>query len=264
MKTLKRLWLNIPRQVRAFLNILGIFLLILTFYYCIGSPVLTLEQGFRRQEKAHLVGPGDIVDHLDWSIYPQFDDVLVAETDKGVCFYAVYKSDELFEQYVYEIFSYREKWGHLTVLAPPSMWMNWQWQEWDQELPIYLFDEYPEAAQAEMELHVVGEYQVDNDTYDVCDVRLHVAAERFDAGIFRFLLEVPGNDKEALAAAQLLTSISTTADSWPGANTKAYHKAPYADIIVRLYDEAGNLIVEEELVLRTVSGEAQTKQGKLE
>lgn len=264
MKTIRRLWGNIPRKVRILLNILAIGFLLLTFYYCIGSPVLTLEQGFRRQEKAHLVGPGVIVDHLDWSSYPQFDDVLVAETDYGVSFYAVYESDELFEQYTYEIFSYREKWGDLTVLAPPSMWMNWHWNVWDCEMPIYLFDEYPEAARAELDLHVVGRYQVDNDTHNVCDVDFSVSADRFREGIFRFFLTVPAGKTEELAAAQLITEISTSQESWPRANSRGYQKAPYAELTVRLFDGQGVLITEEELVLRTVSGEAQYKQGDLD
>lgn len=264
MKSIKRIWLNIPRKIRAFLNILVILFLILTFYICIGSPVFTLEQGFRRQERAHLVGPGEIVDHLDWSSYPEFDDILVAETNHGVSFYAVYESDELFEQYTYEIFSYREKAGALTVLAPPSMWMNWNWNDWDMDLPIYLFDEYPDAVKAQMNLHVVGRYQVDNDNYDICDVDFSVSSDRFDEGIFRFLLEVPSWNNEALAAAQLITEISTTSESWPPANSRGYHKEPYADITLWLYNEAGELIVEEELTLRTVSGEAQAKRGELE
>lgn len=264
MKGIKRLWENIPRKVRACLNVLAIFLSVLTFFYCIGYPVLTLEQGFRRVEKAHLVGPGEIVDHLDWSIYPQYDDILVAETDRGVSFYAVLESDELFKKYTYEIFSYREKWGDLTVLAPPSMWMNWNWYDWDHDLPIYLFDEYPEAVRAEMDLHVVGRYQVDNDTYDICDVDFSVEANRFSDGIFRFMLNVSGWQKEELAAAQMITEISTTGESWPGFSTRGHHKEPYADITLRLYDAQDNLILEEDLTLRTVSGEAQFKQGDLE
>lgn len=264
MKRIKRLWENIPRKIRVCLNVIATLLTVLTFFYCVGFPVLTLEQGFRRQEKAHLVGPGEIVDHLDWSIYPQFHDVLVAETGHGVSFYAVYEADELFKRYTYEVFSYREKWGNLTVLAPPSMWPNWNWDNWDHDLPIYLFDEYPEAVRAQMDLHVVGRYQVDNDNYDVCDVNFRVEADRFRDGIFRFILTAPQWQKEKLAAAQLLTEISTTGESWPGANSRGHYKEPHADITVRLYDENDSLILEEDLTLRTVSGEAQFKQGDLE
>ena len=263
MKTIRRIWGNIPRRIRACLNLVAILLTVLTFYVCIGSPAFTLEQRFRRQEKAHLVGPGEIVDHLDRYIYPEFDDVLVAETENGVIFYAVYESDELFEKYAYETFSYREKWGDLTVLAPPSMWMNWNWDEWEHPLPIYLFDEYPAAVRAELDLRAVGRYQVDNDTFSVCDVDFSVSANRFSDGIFRFLLVAPKGNGVRLAAAQLITEISTTAESWPKANSLGYQKAPYAEITVRLYDEEDNLIVEENLTLRTVAGEAQAKRGEL-
>lgn len=264
MRRLKRLWRNIPRPIRAVVNILGILFLILTIYYCMGTPAFSLEQGFRRQEKAHLVGPGQIVDHLDWSEYPQFHDILVAETEHGVTFYAVYESDSLFEQYTYEIFSHREKTGDLTVLAPPSMWMLWNWNDWDQTVPIYLFDEYPEAVRAELDLHVVGKYQVDNDNFDDLDVRFSLETRRADEGFFKFWLDIPAGMDEELAAAQLLTAISTTGESFPSANTQAHYKYPYAEATVRLYDENDVLLVEEDLMLHTVSAAAQAERGEWE
>ena len=67
-----------------------------------------------------------------------------------------------------------------------------------------------------------------------------------------------------LLESPLLTEISTTAESWPYSNTSAFHKQPQSNITIRLYDAQDNLIVEEELILRTVSGEAQYMQGDLE
>ena len=84
------------------------------------------------------------------------------------------------------------------------------------------------------------------------------------SGIFRFILTAPQWPKEKLAAAQMLTEISTTGESWPGANSLGHFKEPYADVTVRLYDENDILIVEENLTLRTVSGEAQAKRGEPE
>lgn len=257
MKKIKRFWLNIPRKIRVCINLLVILFLLLTFYVSIGSPVFTLEQRFRRAEKAHLVGPGQIVGGL----YSQFTDLLVAETEHGVIFYGYW--DQKYPLENYEVFSYREKTGKLTFLAPPSLGFSWAFDSFERTVPLYLFDDYPEAVRAEASVHAEGIHQV-NDTKTPFDIRFEVSADRFSDGVFRFLLELESGFPLRQAAAQLLTEISTTAESWPYANTSGFHKQPHADVTVRLYDEHDNLIVEEDLTLRTVSGEAQAKRGELE
>ena len=261
MKAIKRFWTNIPRQVRICVNILIILYLLLTFYVSIGSPVFTLEQRFRRAEKAHLVGPGEIVDQTQWGLYSQFTDMLVAETEHGVMFYGYW--DQHYPLEDYEVFSYREKTGKLTFLAPPSLGFSWAFDSFDRTVPLYLFDDYPEAVRAEASVHAKGTHQV-NDTKNSFDMRFEVSADRFSDGVFRFLLELESGFPLRQAAAQLLTEISTTAESWPYSNTSAFRKQPHANITIRLYDAQDNLIVEEELILRTVSGEAQYRQGDLE
>lgn len=261
MKAIKRFWINIPRQIRACFNIMVILFLMLIIYVSLGSPVFTLEQRFRRAEKAHLVGPGEIVDQTKWGLYSQFTDLLVAETEYGVIFYGYW--DQRYPLENYEVFSYREKMGKLTFLAPPSLGFSWAFDSFDRTVPLYLFDEYPEAVRAEASVHSQGIHQV-NDTKTPFDVRFEISADRFADGVFRFLLELKSGDPLRQAAAQLLTEISTTAESWPYANTSGFYKQPHADVTVRLYDENDNLIVEEDLTLRTVSGEAQYKQGDLE
>ncbi len=261
MKAIKRFWTNIPRQVRVCFNILIILLLLLIFYVSIGSPVFTLEQRFRRAEKAHLVGPGEIVDQTQWGLYSQFTDMLVAETEYGVMFYGYW--DQKYPLENYEVFSYREKTGKLTFLAPPSLGFSWAFDSFERTVPLYLFDDYPQAVRAEASVHAKGTYQV-NDSKTPFDIRFEVSANRFSDGVFRFLLELEGGQPLKLAAAQMLTKISTTAESWHYTNTSGFHKEPHANITIRLYDRHDNLILEEDLTLRTVSGEAQYKQGDLE
>lgn len=261
MKAIKRFWGNIPRRIRAGLNILVILFLLLIFYVSIGSPVFTLEQRFRQLEKAHLVGPGEIVDHVGYNLYPEYTDLLVAETEKGVIFYGYV--DQRYPYEDYESFSYREKTGKLTFLAPPAAPFGWYFDSFGRTVPLYLFDDYPDAVRAEASVHVKGSYQVNNEKHPF-DMRFEVSANRFSDGVFRFLLELESGQPLKLAAAQMLTEISTTAESWPFTNTNAYRKEPHADITIRLYDAQDNLIAEEDLVLRTVSGEAQYRQGDLE
>ena len=261
MKAIKRFWTNIPRQVRICVNILIILFLLLIFYVSIGSPVFTLEQRFRRAEKARLVGPGEIVDQTQWGLYSQFTDMLVAETERGVMFYGYW--DQKYPLEDYDVFSYREKTGKLTFLAPPSLGFSWAFDSFGRTVPLYLFDDYPEAVRAEASVHAKGAYQI-NGEHNPFDMRFEISADRFSDGVFRFLLELEGGQPLKLAAAQMLTEISTTAESWPYANTKGFYKEPHANITIRLYDAEDNLIVEEDLVLRTVAGEAQAKRGELE
>jgi hypothetical protein len=208
MKAIRRFWINIPRQVRICVNILIILYLLLTFYVSVGSPVFTLEQRFRRAEKAHLVGPGEIVDQTQWGLYSQFTDMLVAETEHGVMFYGYW--DQHYPLEDYEVFSCREKTGKLTFLAPPSLGFSWAFDSFDRTVPLYLFDDYPEAVRAEASVHAKGTHQV-NDTKSPFDMRFEVSADRFSDGVFRFLLELESGFPLRQAAAQLLTEISTTA-----------------------------------------------------
>lgn len=259
MKQIKGLWGNIPRKIRAGINVLLILFLLLIIYIGMGSPVFTLQQRFRRAEKAYLVGPGEIVDHTQWGLYSEFTDMLVAETEYGVMFYGYW--DQKFPLEDCEVFSYREKTGKLTFLAPPSLGFSWSFQDFGRIIPLYLFDDYPEAVRAEASVRARGTHQV-NDTKTPFDMCFAVSADRFSDGVFRFLLELESGQPLKLAAAQMLTEISTTAESWPYCTTSAFYKEPHADITIRLYDEDNNLIVEEELVLRTVAAEAQARRGE--
>ena len=261
MKAIRRFWTNIPRQVRTGFNILIILYLLLTFYVSIGSPVFTLEQRFRRAEKAHLVGPGKIVDHTDWSLYPEFTDMLVAETSDGVIFYGYW--DQRYPYDDYDVFSYREKTGKLTFLAPPIMMFGWTFHDYDRTMPLYLFDDYPEAVRAGLDIRVVGRFQADNDRYEDCNLEFGVSANRYADGVFRFLWDIYGHSEQQKGSAEILSEISTSGDT-AFTSTRAHRLDSWAEITVRLYDADDNLIVEEKLVLRTVSGQAQFEHGDLE
>ena len=65
MKQLKRFWLNIPRKMRVFANLLAILLGVFILYILMECPAFTPEQNFRRMEKAELVGPAQILHIMD-------------------------------------------------------------------------------------------------------------------------------------------------------------------------------------------------------
>lgn len=277
MKKLKRFWQNIPRPYRAALNIFLSLTLMFLIWYCNGSPLLTVEQEFRRAEKANLVGPSTIVDQLTVDDYSEFDHTIVAETEEGVIFYGIHETWN-------DTFSYRKKTGDITLAVPPTTWFNWGGMQWDLDLPIYIFHEYPEADLAELELYISGVYEVNyNGTKHSEEFeRSYVQhAPKQEDGFFLFHLQVPSKfDQQSSSyidifehtgledylsdthgpegyALQLLSELCNSA-------SLEEHMEDYALATVRLYDANDNLIVERELTIRSVAAEAHAERNELQ
>lgn len=260
MKQMKNAWLRLPRPIRAAANILLILVLAFLFYYSLGCPAFTTEQAFRRAEKANLVGPSTIVDILDRDDYDKFDQTIVGETENGILFYC---TQDVFNP----IFSYREKMGPITVLAPPSGPFNWGLDSYGHSLPVYVFDDYPEAVRAELELHIQGTVDYNSNGVahtETFEKHYTTTAGRETDGFFRFLLDAPytdvpflgqrlGNDGFAL---YYLSQVCTV-DIWSNESREAEHAIPAT---VRLYDENGTLIAEENLTIRSAAGEAHAER----
>lgn len=151
----------IPRKTKAIICMIVIFLLGAAFYISKGCPTLTFRQEFRRAEKSQMVGPSEIVDKLSSQEYHEYEDMLVGETDYGVCFFgrSAYYRSSIFEEkrYAYT-FTYREKAGDITVLAAPNKWgVTWDWEHYGGvSLPVYIFTEYPEAVSADLIFTISG------------------------------------------------------------------------------------------------------------
>lgn len=260
MKSIKNTWLRLPRHIRAAANILLVLVLVFLFYYSLGCPTFTTEQAFRRAEKANLVGPSTIVDILDQETYDEFDQTIVAETEYGVIFYC---TDDTWEP----VFSYREKMGSLTVLAPPSLPFGWGLDSWNRSLPVYVFDDYPEAVRAELDLHIQGTYEYSSNSVPQVvefDKAYSLSAHREKDGFFRFFInaEFTGNiwTDETLGAdgfAPWYLSQVCTVDMW---SSESREVEPAIPATVRLYDENDTLIIEESLTIRSVVGEAHAER----
>lgn len=232
MKKAKKLWHRVPRKAQVGIFTGLILLLILVFYICIGSPAFGLEHMFRRAEKAQCVGPSTIIgmEELDGVNY---DRLLLAEDELGVTMY-LYQEDPKHGR-----LHYRKKAGDLTVLAVPQYAKDFGVDR--ISLPIIAFDDCPEAVGAVLEVTVTASTTV---TYSA-------EARRVNDGYFCFRIEQSGwyNQIDALCV------LSATGDSYYGAGTHT----PFPGVI-RLYDEAGQLIREESFFFLSPTMEANNAE----
>lgn len=224
---------RIPRPIRACCYAILAIMTAIAFYIALGCPTLSFRQEFRRAEKAHLVGPSQIVDTMNGE-YIEFDKMIVGETENGICFFGRYYS-----QYPYKstdekqyFFSFIEKTGDITIAAAPNVW-GIVWQE-SKSIPVYLFVNQPNAVRAEITLKATTYFEA----------TFHAEATRLDSGVFRFWLEAEGKDLEALS----IFSRITGGAPYIGLSDELLDTAIPAT--VKLYDTDGALILEEELIIK--------------
>lgn len=256
MKKLRTMVKNIPRKCRITADLFLLILLLFLFYLSIGAPAFTTEQAFRRAEKINMVGPGEIVDTLGWSDYPMFETLIVAETEEGVVFFAEYPMGDsdawpksLNIEYPTPLFSYRKKTGDITILGAPVGMFGIADSGYVDAYPIYVFDDYPEALRAELEITITGISQDSTDVY-----RLQSEADRTGDGFFRFILD-PGGSK----AADFISHVSN-GDFWFRSLTDSERDARIP-VTLRLYDEDDTLIVEKELFIQSPAVQAHDEQN---
>lgn len=255
MKKLKQLWLNIPRRIRIAMNLLVIFLLGFGVWIFCGCPAFTAEQRYRQLEKAHMVGPARIIANYELEPY-NYLNLILADDGDGVIFYpyADFRHGS-------EAFYYREKTGDLTVLAAPILDSFCYW-EYELELPVFLFDNYPQAQRAQLQFTLS---ETVNDVYFEKEYILDSVRE--EDGLFRFVIHVGSNDwyvddfghKQGMpvgAEGVVLQQFSQMCGYDDSFNLRPQ------PVTVRLYDEYDNLILEEEILVHCVAGQAHTEQGE--
>ena len=241
-------WIKrIPKPVKAGFCVVGIILLTGILYITTGCPTLTMKQEFRRAEKVHLVGPSTIVHNMK-SQYQEFDKMIVGETEHGVCFFGRYYNSypygDPFAEPQY-LFTYREKSGDLSIHAAPNIWGRF-WRYERDTLPVYLFDEYPQASRAELELavaYVTSPAEMSSSNAVEFQEHFHQTANRIGDGFFLFWLN--SKSTSGHTAMRLLSEITSGTLIMSASDAKTVITAT-----VQLYDPQGELIVEEVLEIR--------------
>lgn len=272
MKTLKRLWLNIPRKARICVNTLGILLLLFAVYILLGCPAFTPVQQFRRLEKANLVGPARIIETID-PANGEYDHVIVADDGDGVILYCY---DDFEYRWAWGGFLYREKSEGITVLPAP-IHPYFGAERYVLDMPVLVFHDDPDACRAELELHFDENIGVPITTWEngekvtigYFEKSYLLEAASDIPGYFRFNLHAESEDwyvdeygfdrgtplgKEGLALQTLCRMIDIN---------RAYLQE-YVSATVRLYDAEDQLIAEEDLTIRSVVGERYAKENGTE
>ena len=231
------------KKVKILRNVLIISLATLILYFICGCPILFPRLRMRLKEQEAMVGPSVILDTLNNEDYSEFQKLFVGETEYGIVFYAINSltSDSLY---------YREKTGDLTLLAAPTSWENWHTRSQERGLPVYLFDEYPAAVRAEVDLTITGDRSDPYYTWDAFTRNYKLEASREDHGYFRFYIHVPQPTTGASLgiaglAPQIFSDICLSTDSSVRNQT--------AQATVRLYGTDGALIVEETMTIRSIA-----------
>ena len=216
----------LPRPVRAVVFLLLALLLALTVYVGLGSPPFNTEMTFRRAERAHMVGPAQILGEFsNGQAYPRR--VIIAETEDSHILYT-----EQRQAFGYRRFYTNPKPGEIdndTFRAYPKT----------EETAVYnvsmtntspiqfvLFDRQSDAVRAEMETKLTFLYQD-----EVCTMDIQAESFRTYDRFFLFSISKPqGRSEQWYRAMDQL--ISRTGVSKP-------------EITVRLYDAQRNLMATE-------------------
>ncbi len=247
MKMWKNPLRHLSRSLRVILNVLGTALLLFLFYLSIGSPAFTPEQQFRRGEKSNLVGPAKILNTVsleDYSYYP-YDKLLLATSAEGVTLFCY--DEEKLER---NEFVYRKKMGDVTVLSFPGIRYSVDTATYVR-IPIILFDSFPEAVRAEMEIELIEKYSDETEFQKVYTLE----SERDVSGYFLFTLSA-SNSEQLGREGRAIWQLTNISDDNP-LDTSVEVAFP---ITIRFYDQENKVICERSLVLRSPAGEAYASE----
>lgn len=230
---------RIPRKKRFLLYLLTILCLVFLFYIFIGAPALSWQHRYRRVEKAHLIGPGQILGYEEVSGIA-FSKVVVAKTIYGVI---VCHIDEYAEDY--GLLLYLPQRGRITVTAAPQLLAPMEFDSEMDTVTVFAVDDYPEAVRAELDLELYWQQQQDEEAVRPV---FHLSAQREQEGYFRFDAPFESLDEEnpERKALKLFSDYTRNYPQWRDQwiiPENAYKAT------VRLYNSGGQLIAEESLYL---------------
>lgn len=246
MKHLTQYWKRIPRGLRICINLLGIILCLLALYTYLDAPTFSVETLFRRYEKANMVGPCEILGDVRLEAgFDSYQRMLIAEDDSGVAFFCYDHVDGDDPKLIY-----RDKTGDITILGSPYPKES-RLRTIKCQYPIFVFDDFPDAVRAEMDITLTAEYngQSFEKTYSL-------TAYRSSPGYFQFVLGFtdPGGIGIEGYAIQTVALLS-------GYDGKYYQDLSFP-VTLQLYDDSGRLICERSLEIVSVMTQAHQARGE--
>lgn len=248
----------IPRPLKALLYCIGILLFSFLLYIFLGAPPLSEEHAYRRAERANLVGPAKILDIIDLEpvVNEYYNRMVIADEGDAVILYMRDSQNNLSEKLVY-----RQKQGAVTVFAAPYELFLYS-TDHEFEIPIILFDDFPQAVRAEMEFTLW--------TLDDSDAVPRVClpknywgeAYRENSGYFCFYINSPDFSWAAWTDDSKEPTLATFC-KLTGKTFSRMDADTTLPVTVRLFNAENQLVHEETVIVRGVIGEAHYQRKDL-
>ena len=145
---MKQWWNGVSRKKKVLLYFLAVLTMSFLAYWFIGAPALNWQHRYRRIEKAHFVGPGQILgyEEISGSFY---DAAVVARTEEGVIITSMISRVRYGEMLFYLPMK-----GKILVTAAPQILTPSEIDLHEETLTVFVVDDYPEAVRAELDLQL--------------------------------------------------------------------------------------------------------------
>lgn len=228
MKKVNEYWNQLPKCRKILFTILLVLLIGIFTYFALGSPPLTPMLGFRRAEKANMVGPSEILDELTVEQYYPLvynqprrnkDQAIIAQSHNCDILYIFPK--DLFYAYP------KTQSASLYCLNASTPKLSNTWGDTTVPLHLILFDRNTQAFRADIEFRV--------NMHDGSNVLFQERATRQFNGFFYFPVTPEDyDDVTALTALQIFCF--------------DYRTQGKPSISVKLYDENGQLLSSETIL----------------
>lgn len=236
---------RIPRKRQVAVNLICIVVCLFLLYIFVDAPTFTLEWAYRRAERRNLVGPGTIlgIEELDcmWD-----DTIVIAETGEGVILFTK-KHDE---NTPVNTLVYRERESDVMVCGTPQ-WLSSIFPPEGDDLTLVIFDDYPEAVRAELDIEL---YWQDAQSQKEYRYRYSLDGSRKNPGYFRLDLDYQWKEESGLTEHPENQTIRQFAFRCQDPSYRA-PKGEYP-ATVRFYGEDGTLLLTRELFLFPQEGES--------
>lgn len=232
---MRQWWNGVSRKKKVLLYLLAVLAMSFLAYWFIGAPVLNWQHRYRRIEKAHFVGPGQILGYegVSGSLY---DAAVVARTEEGIIITTMAS-----QLHYGEMLFYLPMTDKILVSAAPQMLTPFDIDFQDDTLTVFVVDDYPEADRVELDLQLFWRQHPEEEEHRPV---FHLSAQREKEGYFRLDAPFENLDKNSVERKALERfSEYSRYMGWREARWLMPEGACKAT--VRLYDSSGSLVTEE-------------------
>ncbi len=179
-----------------------------------------------------------------------YDPMVIAAEDDAVILFGVSTSDgKLPTNTFFTKLVYLKKQGEFSVYAaPPSGKIMWQWETQKSiSLPVFVFDDMPDAVRAELDLVIPHFPLQDGDSPQKDSLQYTLQSHREKEGYFSFIIHEESK-----------YSLKNTGSTLEAFASLSDYRNYYPDVVtatVKLYDEKGQLLCEEKVLIKSLQRE---------